>query len=220
MSIKALIIDFDDTLSNRKLSAYNFYKDVILEERNDLKDYELEGILQDCMMWDLGGHYNKSFVKDNLERKYKISLKHDDFSQYFGSHFGAYTVLYDGVLETLVELKKQGYILVCLTNGDYQTQNSKLETTKIKSYFDHVIISGEVGVSKPDPRIYEYTCKFANIDPSESLFIGDTFSTDIVGAYRANMKAVWVCSDTMKACALDVYRIPSFNDLPDLLKKL
>ena len=98
--------------------------------------------------------------------------------------------------------------------------HEKLETTKIKSYFDHVIISGEVGVSKPDPRIYEYTCKFANIDPSESLFIGDTFSTDIVGAYRANMKAVWVCSDTMKACALDVYRIPSFNDLPDLLKKL
>ena len=172
------------------------------------------------MNWDLGGHFNKSFVKDNLERKYKISLKHDDFSQYFGSHFGTYTVLYDGVLETLVELKKQGYILVCLTNGDYQTQNSKLETTKIKPYFDHVIISGEVGISKPDPRIYEYTCKLANIDTSESLFIGDTFSTDIVGAYRANMKAGWVCCDAMKACTLDVLRIPSFNDLPELLKKL
>ena len=148
MTIKALIIDFDDTLSNRKQSAYNFYKDEILKVRNDLKDYELEGILQDCMNWDLGGHYNKSFVKDNLERKYKISLEYEDFNKYFGSHFGAYTVLYDGVIDTLVDLKKQGYILICLTNGDYPTQNSKLETTKIKSYFDYVVISGEVGINK------------------------------------------------------------------------
>ena len=122
MSFKALIIDFDDTLSNRKLSAYNFYKDVILEERKDLKDYELEGILQDCMNWDLGGHYNKSFVKENLERKYKISLKHEDFNKYFGNHFGAYTVLYDGVIDTLLELKKQGYATITIN-----TLSDKLE---------------------------------------------------------------------------------------------
>ena len=95
-----------------------------------------------------------------------------------------------------------------------------MEQTQIKPYFDHVIITGEVGISKPDPRIYEYTCKLASIDPNEALFIGDTFSTDIVGAYRANMKAVWVCSDIAKACSLDVLRIPSFNDLPKLLKTL
>ena len=220
MSIKALVIDFDDTLSNRKLSAYNFYKDLILEIKNDIKDYELESILQDCMNWDLGGHYSKLFLKDNLERKYKIKLPYDDFNKYFGSKFGSYTILYDGVIETLIELKKQGYILICLTNGDYPTQNSKLETTKIKPYFDYVIISGEVGINKPDPRIYEYTCKLANIDPKETLFIGDTYSTDIVGAYRANMKPVWICSDTAKACSMDTLRISSFNDLPELLKKL
>jgi len=220
MTIKALIIDFDDTLSNRKQSAYNFFKDVILDVKSDLKDYELEGILQDCMNWDLSGHYNKNFVKENLERKYHISLKYEDFNDYFGRNFGPYTLLYDGVIDTLLELKKQGYILICLTNGQYYTQNSKLETTNIKLYFDHVIISGEIGFQKPDPRIYEYTCKLANINPSETVFIGDTFSTDIVGAYRSNMKAVWVCSDSTKPCTMDVLRIPSFNDLPELLKQI
>ena len=61
---------------------------------------------------------------------------------------------------------------------------------------------------------------FQSIDSKEALFIGDTFSTDIVGAYRANMKSVWICSDIAKACSLDVLRIPSFNDLPELLKTL
>lgn len=220
MSINALVIDFDDTLSNRKQSAYNFYKDLVLEVKNDLKDYELEGILQDCMNWDLHGHYNKSFVKENLEKKYKISLPYEDFNKYFGEKFGAYTILYDGVIETLIELKKQGYILVCLTNGDYFTQNSKLETTNIKPYFDYVVISGEVGINKPDPRIYDYTCNLANIKPEETLFIGDTYSTDIVGAYRANMQPVWVCSDTARACAMNTLRIPSFNHIIDLLKTL
>lgn len=220
MTIKALIIDFDDTLSNRKQSAYNFYKKIILEIKSDLKEYELEGILQDCMNWDLNGHYNKNFVKENLERKYNISLNCQDFNEYFGKHFGPHTLLYDGVIDTLIQLKKQGYILICLTNGNYSSQNSKLETTKIKQYFDYVVISGEIGIYKPDPRIYDYTCKLANIDPSESLFIGDTFSTDIVGAYRANMKAVWICSDNTKACDMNVLRIPSFNDLPILLKTI
>jgi putative hydrolase of the HAD superfamily len=203
-----------------KQSAYNFYKDHVLKVKSDLNDYELEGILQDCMNWDLFGHYNKSFVKENLEKKYHIILPYDDFNQYFVNHFGKYAVLFDGVVDTLVELKKQGYILVCLTNGDYSVQNSKLETTKIKPYFDKVIISGEVGIRKPDPRIYEYTCNLANIKPEETLFIGDTYSTDIVGAYRANIRPVWVCSDTMKVCAMDTLRIPSFNDLPELLKTL
>lgn len=220
MSIKALVIDFDDTLSNRKQSAYNFYKDLILEVKKDLKDYELEGILQDCMNWDMGGHYSKLFVKDNLEKKYNITLPYEDFNKYFGSNFGKYTVLYNGVIDTLKELKKQGYLLITLTNGDYPTQNSKLETTKIKSYFDYVFISGEVGISKPDPRIYEYVCKQANIKPEETLFIGDTYSTDIVGAYRANMTPVWICSDIAKVCTMNTLRIPSFNDLPELLKTL
>ena len=53
-------------------------KQFVVDLKDSVKlDYELEGILQDCMNWDLGGHYNKSFVKDNLERKYKISLKGD-----------------------------------------------------------------------------------------------------------------------------------------------
>ena len=220
MSINALIIDFDDTLSNRKQSAYNFYKDHVLKVKSDLNDYELEGILQDCMNWDLYGHYNKSFVKENLERKYNIHLPYEDFNKYFGENFGAYTILYDGVIDTLIELKKQGYILICLTNGAYFTQNSKLEKTKIKPYFDHVIISGEVGISKPDPRIYEYVCQLANIKPEETLFIGDTYSTDIVGAYRANIKPVWVCSDPTRACSMNTLRILSFNDLIDLLETL
>ena len=83
-----------------------------------------------------------------------------------------------------------------------------------------MVISGEVEISKPDPRIYEYTCQLANIQPEEALFIGDTYSTDIVGAYRANIRPVWVCSDLAKACTMDTLRIPSFNDLPELLKKI
>ena len=87
MSINALIIDFDDTLSNRKQSAYNFYKDHVLKVKSDLNDYELEGILQDCMNWDLFGHYNKSFVKENLERN-KQKEKSETSERHQGKSLG------------------------------------------------------------------------------------------------------------------------------------
>lgn len=100
--------------------------------------------------------------------------------------------VYEDTYAVLDELKGK-YQLVLLTNGAPSLQNLKLEITpEIKSYFDHIIISGDYGVGKPDPSLFEYMMDEANIKPEQGIMVGDNLNTDILGSSRVGMKNVWI----------------------------
>jgi putative hydrolase of the HAD superfamily len=58
--------------------------------------------------------------------------------------------------------------------------------------FDGVSISAEVGARKPHAAIFSNICSKLKVSPSEVLFIGDNWSTDIVGALRSGLTPVWI----------------------------
>jgi glucose-1-phosphatase len=64
-----------------------------------------------------------------------------------------------------------------------------LATEKIDVVFDTLVISAEVGIVKPDPRIYQYALDQLDVLPEESVFVDD-FSENIKGARDVGMKAV------------------------------
>ena len=55
---------------------------------------------------------------------------------------------------------------------------------------DFVIDSGEEGVEKPDPRIFEIALARAGVKPEETAYIGDLYSVDVRGARRAGLRPV------------------------------
>jgi 2-haloacid dehalogenase len=79
----------------------------------------------------------------------------------------------EGTLAILAELRASGVPLYALTNWSGETFPIALERYEFLGWFDGIAVSGELGVCKPDPRIYRYLIERHDLDPEEVLFIDD-----------------------------------------------
>jgi putative hydrolase of the HAD superfamily len=95
------------------------------------------------------------------------------------------------VIPVLTELRRE-FAVGLVTNGPRGLQREKLERAGLKDCFGAIVISREVGVMKPDPRIFAIALERLGVAPAEAIFVGDTPRTDIVGAHAAGMKTVWL----------------------------
>ena len=97
----------------------------------------------------------------------------------------------DGVLKTLSNLRDAGVKTGLISNCISDTSDL-WSSTPFASLFDASILSCEVGIMKPDPRIYDLACERLGIEPGDSLFIGDGGSNELTGATNAGMDAVLI----------------------------
>jgi len=79
-----------------------------------------------------------------------------------------------------------------VTNGDLNAQTAKLRATGLLPRIEHIIASGEVGVSKPDAAIFAHACAAFGVAPGEAAYIGDRLTTDALGASAAGLLGVWL----------------------------
>ncbi|MGB4984150.1 MAG: HAD family hydrolase [Erysipelotrichaceae bacterium] len=212
--IKAIIFDYDGTLSNRTTSAYNAIKHIITSNsKKVLSKIELEAIVQDCLTWDQFGAFNRKFLFDNLRNKYDIDINVSDEATYWYEHFCGFQVLYPKSIEVIERLQKE-YKLAIITNGQSSTQKKKIENVGLNNYISNIYVGGDFEHQKPHSQIYLQCCEDLGVDPSECLFVGDTFSTDILGAYRLNMKCVFLINDRNRPMEFDeIYRIYNIEEL-------
>ena len=94
-----------------------------------------------------------------------------------------------GVPEALERMKQQGLTLAVISNSDGTCAQS-LEAAGLLRYMNVVIDSAEVGVEKPDPRIFEIALARCGADPQRALYIGDLYHADVVGARGAGLHAL------------------------------
>ncbi len=94
----------------------------------------------------------------------------------------------DGVEDTLLQLRERGYPMSVISNAHGRVSKD-LEDAGLASYFDHIFDSFWIGVEKPDPAIFEFAMSRVKVSPAESLYIGDVFAIDIVGARKAGIEA-------------------------------
>ena len=94
-----------------------------------------------------------------------------------------------GVPEALERLQRQGLMLAVISNSDGTCAQS-LEEAGLLRYLNFVIDSAEVGVEKPDPRIFEIALARCAADPRRTLYIGDLYHADVVGARGAGLHAL------------------------------
>jgi len=78
-----------------------------------------------------------------------------------------------------------------LSNGFHDVQIKKLTNSGLIGYFDKIITSEAAGSKKPDALIFEYALKITNTPKEEAIYIGDEFETDVIGAFNADLDAVW-----------------------------
>ncbi|MBO5053514.1 MAG: YjjG family noncanonical pyrimidine nucleotidase [Muribaculaceae bacterium] len=125
-----------------------------------------------------------------------------------------------GAIELLSRLKKAGYRLGVLSNGFKEVQYGKMTSAGIIPYIDVVVLSDEIDVNKPNPRIYRYAEHKAGVSPDECIMIGDNPDTDIRGAVDAGWRAIYFNQSAIHAdFPLSVIQVASLDDIsPDILE--
>lgn len=100
--------------------------------------------------------------------------------------------LFEDARELAARVRDARIPLVLITNGAADTQREKLRALGIEEWFDAVVISGEVGIAKPDPAVFSLAVKGLSTDPEDVWHVGDSLTTDVAGAKGAGLTAVWL----------------------------
>ncbi|MHC4735979.1 MAG: HAD family hydrolase [Planctomycetota bacterium] len=127
-------------------------------------------------------------------------------------------IVYSDVVPVLQALREK-YKLGLVTNGALDLQREKLRGSKLGVFFDVVIISGEVGIGKPDPQIFDLVCERLNVGPETAVAVGDSLGRDISGAQRAGVRAIWLNRDNRERndSVEPDYEVESLNELSEYL---
>jgi len=193
---KAIIFDLDDTLIDRD-NAVDVMFTVIIK-----KCYSCvpsDKMLIDFKIYDNNGYSNKTIVLNTLFDKYPpdYRIPSSEIRDFWDTNFpNCFSINPErlSALKIIVENTNTAII----TNGATQVQKAKIEKTGLDKIFDMVIISDEVGVSKPDPKIFNIALQNLNIKPEEALFVGDNLENDINGCQKAGLKGIWFNPNNLK----------------------
>lgn len=99
--------------------------------------------------------------------------------------------LFPEALEVVAQVAEVAQVGM-ITNGPTDIQRPKIELLEIEAHFPVIVVSGEVGVWKPDPAIFEIALERCGCDAASAVYVGDSVHHDIPGAHAAGMRAVWV----------------------------
>ena len=120
-----------------------------------------------------------------------------------------YLQLWPGALELLAALRAAGHKIGLITNGFSETHREKLALLKLEDAFDEIFIADEVGMLKPDPRLFELACARLGAEPAASAMVGDRYERDIRGAHALGLFTVWV--------NVHGERVPAGGPVPDAI---
>lgn len=109
-----------------------------------------------------------------------------------------------------------GTRLGIISNGESYQQRRKLTVTGLIDRFSTVIISEELGLTKPDPKIFLEACRAAMVNPSDCWHIGDDLKADAQGSLSAGLRGVWLNRNRHNFYE-GIPMIRSLSELKDLL---
>lgn len=104
--------------------------------------------------------------------------------------------LFPGAVEALTALGEV-YAIGLITEGDGANQRAQLERLGIADCFDHVVISREAGLHKPDTAIYSYALDRAGLSPAAAVMVGDRIDWDLVPAASLGMRTILFAQKNM-----------------------
>lgn len=189
--IKAVIFDLDNTILDRSETFRNFAVSFVRNWFGHLE--ETDGLIERIIELDQDGYKEKTALFGELldELPWKERPGLDELMDFYRKHYVGNATLMDQAAEILQALKS-GYRLGLITNGKTEIQYGKIDRLGIRDLFECILVSEEVGVKKPDPRIFELALDRLRLRPDECVYVGDHPRNDIEGAGRVGMRTVWI----------------------------
>lgn len=96
-------------------------------------------------------------------------------------------------IKSLLVKLRQHYLLGLITNGPSSAQWEKVERLELQSYFDVILVSGDLPWEKPNSKIFQKAYNYLGVEPSKCIMVGDSLQTDILGGIEAKLGyTIWV----------------------------
>jgi len=123
--------------------------------------------------WNRGQDAGRSFA----EGARLLKADHPDKAELIDAYCARFDEMMPGPVagsvEILGELKERGTAVYCLTNFSAETYPPTFERFEFLRWFHGILVSGQVGLIKPDPRIFELLVERFAIDPERAVYIDD-----------------------------------------------
>jgi len=216
-NIKAIIFDAYGTLFDVN-SAAEKCKGKIGDKWEDFANYWRTTQLEYTWLRSLMNRH-KDFWKiteDSLDKSMKF-FKIDNSMR--NDLLDLYKVLspFSEVKETLNKLKKKDFKLAILSNGTPSLLRNLVKNNNLENIFDDIFSIEEVGIFKPDSKVYELPVKKYNIKKDEILFLSAN-TWDVSGGGNYGYNSVWVNRNKNVFDNLDYQPLDEIHDLSALLE--
>lgn len=203
--MRHIFFDLDNTLwdhrKNALLTLTELFERKQISEIYQLsfQDFHTQYDKVNERLWEMirDGEIDKDYLRKHRFYDTFLHFGIDDFqlAQYFEYRFLdeiiAHNELVEGSIEILNYLKNKGYTLHIISNGFGEVTHRKIEDSGLSSYFNTITSADDVGVRKPNPKIYDHALGLANAHKSESMLIGDDWIADALGSYQYGMKSIF-----------------------------
>lgn len=216
---KAVLFDFDETLQDRT-AAFEKYMDAFLAKFcGGISQSEIEKRKEDMRVTGKGGYVNREQWCQSLIDMWhwRDAPSNKVLAEDYDRHFGDFNVIFPGSVPLLKELRARGCVTGIITNGPSYLQHHKLDESGLLPYCDIAVVSGDVGVHKPDPALFAYTAEKLGLKTGECTYVGDHPVNDIEGALKAGMHAIRMNCGWFKDKGLRD-DVPTVNDISDVIK--
>lgn len=181
--IKALIFDFGGVIVRTEDHSPRHAWD----ERLGLPVGSVERAVHHSDIWiqaQLGRITYQSYWEGVAEMLY---MRKDEIDELRRDYFSGDRINYR--LVTLIrELREQGYPIALLSNESVKLRD-RLHELKLDDLFDHILISAEIGVMKPDPTAFRVALQTLGVAPQEAIFVDDALP-NVRGAQQLGIHAI------------------------------
>lgn len=233
MKVRQLFFDLDRTLwdfeTNSRFALQYLYDDLRLGDTIDhFMHFHHTYIRINADLWNQYG--NGKLTKEELrDNRFKKALEHhgihdDDLAKKMSEGYielsPQQTALFPGAVEMLDELRAEDYRLHIITNGFREVQHIKLAKSGISEYFDMVLCSEEIGVTKPHREIFQEAQRITECNTEHAIMIGDDFKADIIGALNAGWTAIHFDPEVKFKKERNVPRIRELAEIPSVINLL
>ncbi|MEG7844561.1 HAD family hydrolase [Bacillus mobilis] len=206
-----IFFDIDGTLLDYETAERNGIIDFFQVYSTIFSDNELEA----TKVWhELSEEYFNKFLSKELSfqeqqgmrmyhlfKTYGLNLSPEESQHKFNQYIELYKnnwTLFEDVHYTLQTLQHGGHSLGIISNGDYEQQVEKLTALNILQYFKCIFTSSEIGISKPNPEIFQRAVLQSNLEMKDCYYIGDRLETDAISSTAAGMQGVWLNRDNLQ----------------------
>ncbi|MGV0035210.1 MAG: HAD family hydrolase [Candidatus Azotimanducaceae bacterium WSBS_2022_MAG_OTU7] len=211
-----ILFDLDNTLIDREETMARFLSRQHCRFAGRI-NCPPSAFIENVLKNQKGGYEEKriAYEKSLEELGCDLSIT-DDLIKDFHSLYGDDAVFLPNVSKTLATLKNS-FKLGLITNGRSGSQRRKLASMGASDLFDAIVVSGEIGLKKPDPRIFEHCLDLVSPKASESVYVGDNPTADIEPASRLGMKAIWMQNDNFSDPNCEHDTIMGISELTKLI---